>query len=113
MPYEAKVLLFHFSRKKCAHLLKGILPLRALLKRGCKDGLAIPATLLTSSKKNPAKKPEKFCGESKSNYLYTPLATKQAKQLRKCFIHEDTKWDFEVDFQWKTARIRKTLQKVH
>jgi hypothetical protein len=60
-----------------------------------------------------SKKAQKFCGELKSNYLCTPLATEQAKRQRKCFIHEDTKRDFEVDFQWKTARIRQALQKVH
>jgi len=51
MPYEATVLLFHFSRKKFAHIVKGVLPLRALLKRGSKDGLAISVTPPMGSKK--------------------------------------------------------------
>jgi hypothetical protein len=38
-----------FFQKKFAHIIKGILPLRALLKRGCKDGLAIPEKLPAGS----------------------------------------------------------------
>jgi hypothetical protein len=83
------------------------------LKEKQTEGIVSVSFCWRLPQKKSAKKAQKFCGESKSNYLCTPIATEQAKRQRKCFLHEDTKRDFEVDFQWKTARIRQALQKVH